>query len=121
MAIQVAPLRPWQGETGGTLLSWVVPRGAAPARPRHVSTVTAALPGAHREPGTRAPPYRVNLICRGFVDTPLSASLLAMSSRIAGNQLRSSFPSARRRPGRRRRARGTHHDEHRVDRRDYEI
>ena len=64
-------------------------------------------------------PVRVNLIAAGFVDTPLSASLL-------GDELderrerapRDAADRARRRAGRRRRARRPPHDEHRAHRRD---
>jgi NAD(P)-dependent dehydrogenase (short-subunit alcohol dehydrogenase family) len=43
---------------------------------RIASAVTAALPALVRQPGARARAVRVNLIAAGFVDTPLSASLL---------------------------------------------
>ena len=40
-------------------------------------------PGPHRQPGARTAPVRVNLIAAGFVDTPLSASLLGESWKSA--------------------------------------
>ena len=55
------------------------------------STLTAALPAF-----TKAlAPVRVNLIAAGFVDTPLSASLLGDELENRRNQLRATLPIRR--------------------------
>jgi NAD(P)-dependent dehydrogenase (short-subunit alcohol dehydrogenase family) len=56
------------------------------------STVTAALPALTANLALELAPVRVNLIAAGFVDTPLSASLLGDELENRRNQLRA-FPS----------------------------
>ena len=83
--------------------------------------------GAHRRAARRwsanlaleLAPIRVNLIAAGFVDTPLSASLLGDELDARREQLRATLPIGRVvGAGRRRRARRPPHDEHRRHRRD---
>ena len=60
-----------------------------------VSTVTAALPALTASLALEAAPVRVNLIAAGFVDTPLSASLLGDELENRRNQLRATLPIRR--------------------------
>jgi NAD(P)-dependent dehydrogenase (short-subunit alcohol dehydrogenase family) len=60
-----------------------------------VSTVTAALPALTASLALELAPIRVNLIAAGFVDTPLSASLLGDELENRRNQLRSTLPIRR--------------------------
>jgi len=58
-----------------------------------VPTVTAALPALTASLALELAPVRVNLIAAGFVDTPLSASLLGDELENRRNQLRARCPS----------------------------
>ena len=60
-----------------------------------VSTVTAALPALTASLALELAPIRVNLIAAGFVDTPLSASLLGDELDNRRNQLRATLPIRR--------------------------
>jgi hypothetical protein len=60
----------------GTLLFIGGTGGAARPSATRSSGRCPRLAPAHRQPGARAGADRVNLIAAGFVDTPLSASLL---------------------------------------------
>jgi NAD(P)-dependent dehydrogenase (short-subunit alcohol dehydrogenase family) len=60
-----------------------------------VSTVTAALPALTASLAMELAPVRVNLIAAGFVDTPLSASLLGDELENRRNQLRATLPIRR--------------------------
>ncbi len=60
-----------------------------------VSTVTAALPALTASLSLELAPIRVNLIAAGFVDTPLSASLLGDELDNRRNQLRATLPIRR--------------------------
>ena len=61
---------------GGTLLFIGGTGGRRPAAGVLISAFTAALPALTRALALELAPVRVNLIAPGFVDTPLSASLL---------------------------------------------
>ena len=80
-----------------------------------IGAATAALPALIAETWrSRSRPIRVNLIAAGFVDTPLSASLLG--DQLDARRERAARHAAdrpRRRAGRRRRARRAPHDQHR--------
>jgi NAD(P)-dependent dehydrogenase (short-subunit alcohol dehydrogenase family) len=73
--------------------------GTGGRRPRTglaiVSTVTAALPALTASLALELAPVRVNLIAAGFVDTPLSASLLGDQLENRRNQLRATLPIRR--------------------------
>jgi len=56
------------------------------------SALTAALPALTRSLALELAPIRVNLIAAGFVDTPLSASLLGDQLDTRREQLRSTLP-----------------------------
>jgi len=95
MMIQVArnarKVRP-----GGTL---VFMGGTGARRPGAglgiVSTITAALPALTATLALELAPIRVNLIAAGFVDTPLSASLLGDELENRRKQLRDTLPIRR--------------------------
>ena len=59
------------------------------------STVTAALPAFTANLALELAPARVNLIAAGFVDTPLSASLLGDELENRRKQLRAKLPIRR--------------------------
>ena len=60
-----------------------------------VSTVTAALPALTASLALELAPVRINLIAAGFVDTPLSASLLGDELDNRRKQLRANLPIRR--------------------------
>ena len=60
-----------------------------------VSAATAALPPFTAALALELAPVRVNLIAAGFVDTPLSASLLGDRLEERRNELRSTLPIGR--------------------------
>ena len=60
-----------------------------------VSTITAALPVLTANLALELAPVRVNLIAAGFVDTPLSASLLGDELENRRKQLRETLPIGR--------------------------
>jgi NAD(P)-dependent dehydrogenase (short-subunit alcohol dehydrogenase family) len=81
---------------GGTLL---LMGGTGGRRVGHglgiVSAATAALPPFTAALALELAPVRVNLIATGFVDTPLSASLLGDRLEERRNELRATLPIAR--------------------------
>ena len=60
-----------------------------------MSAATAALPALIANLALEAAPVRVNLIAAGFVDTPLSASLLGGDLDKRREQLRATLPIGR--------------------------
>jgi NAD(P)-dependent dehydrogenase (short-subunit alcohol dehydrogenase family) len=60
-----------------------------------VPAVTAALPALTASLALELAPVRVNLIAAGFVDTPLSATLLGDELENRRNQLRATLPIGR--------------------------
>jgi NAD(P)-dependent dehydrogenase (short-subunit alcohol dehydrogenase family) len=76
----------FMGGTGGRRVT----RGLA-----LVSAVTAAMPVLTASLALELAPVRVNLIAAGFVDTPLSASLLGDQLEARRSQLRSTLPIRR--------------------------
>ena len=73
--------------------------GAGARRPARglalVSAVTAAMPAFVAGLALDLAPVRVNLIAAGFVDTPLSASLLGDQLDARRDQLRATLPIRR--------------------------
>jgi NAD(P)-dependent dehydrogenase (short-subunit alcohol dehydrogenase family) len=81
---------------GGTLLfmSGTGGRRTAPGLSL-ISALTAALPAMTKNLALELAPVRVNLIAAGFVDTPLSASLLGDQLDARRQQLRTTLPIGR--------------------------
>jgi len=79
---------------GGTLL-FMGGTGGRRAGLGLVSAVTAAMPALTASLALELAPVRVNLIAAGFVDTPLSASLLGDQLENRRNQLRTTLPIRR--------------------------
>jgi NAD(P)-dependent dehydrogenase (short-subunit alcohol dehydrogenase family) len=81
---------------GGTLLFIGGTGGRRPAVGYTVlSTLTAGLPALTKSLALELAPVRVNLIAPGFVDTPLSASLLGDQLDKRREQLRTTLPIGR--------------------------
>jgi NAD(P)-dependent dehydrogenase (short-subunit alcohol dehydrogenase family) len=81
---------------GGTLLfmSGTGGRRTAPGF-AFISALTAALPAITKNLALEVAPVRVNLIAAGFVDTPLSATLLGDQLDARREQLRTTLPIGR--------------------------
>jgi len=96
LMLQVARNAAHKVRPGGTLLFM---GGTGARRPGIglgiASTVTAALPALTANLALELAPVRVNLIAPGFVDTPLSASLLGDELENRRNQLRATLPIRR--------------------------
>jgi len=96
LALQVARNAAHKVRPGGTLLFMSGTGGRRPAIGLGLaSAVTAALPALIASLAIELPPVRVNLIAAGFVDTPLSASLLGDELESRRNQLRATLPIRR--------------------------
>ena len=96
LALQVARLAAGKVRAGGTLLFM---GGTGARRPGIglgiASTLTAAFPALVANLALELAPIRVNLIAAGFVDTPLSASLLGDELEIRRSHLRATLPIRR--------------------------
>jgi NAD(P)-dependent dehydrogenase (short-subunit alcohol dehydrogenase family) len=96
MVLQVARNAAGKVRPGGTLLFMGGTGGRRPGIGLGIaSTVTAALPALTANLALELAPVRVNLIAAGFVDTPLSASLLGDQLESRRNQLRATLPIRR--------------------------
>ena len=96
LAIQVARHAARKVRPGGTLLLMGGTGGRRPAVGIGIaSTVTAALPALTANLALELAPVRVNLIAAGFVDTPLSATLLGDQLENRRKQLRETLPIRR--------------------------
>jgi NAD(P)-dependent dehydrogenase (short-subunit alcohol dehydrogenase family) len=80
---------------GGTLLFMGGTGGRRPSAGSIISAGTAALPALTASLALEIAPVRVNLIAAGFVDTPLSASLLGDQLEARRQQLRDTLPIGR--------------------------
>jgi len=80
---------------GGTLLFIGGTGGRRPAAGPLIVAFTAAMPALTRALALELAPVRVNLIAAGFVDTPLSASLLGPQLDARREQLRTTLPIRR--------------------------
>ncbi len=96
LMLQVARNAAHKVRPGGTLLFMGGTGGRRPGIGMGlVPTVTAALPALTASLALELAPVRVNLIAAGFVDTPLSASLLGDELDNRRNQLRATLPIRR--------------------------
>jgi NAD(P)-dependent dehydrogenase (short-subunit alcohol dehydrogenase family) len=80
---------------GGTLLFIGGTGGRRPGAGPLIVALTAAMPALTRALALELAPIRVNLIAPGFVDTPLSASLLGAELDARREQLRTTLPIGR--------------------------
>src|SRR5579862_2119345 len=80
---------------GGTLLFMGGTGGRRPAAGALIAALTAAMPALTKALALEISPVRVNLIAAGFVDTPLSASLLGDQLDARREQLRATLPIRR--------------------------
>src|SRR4029077_13029994 len=96
LPMQVARLSAKKFREGGTLLfmGGTGGRHTAPGMAL-ISSLTAALPALTKNLAVELAPIRVNLIAAGFVDTPLSASLLGDQLDARREQLRTTLPIKR--------------------------
>jgi NAD(P)-dependent dehydrogenase (short-subunit alcohol dehydrogenase family) len=96
LPLQIAKQSVGRVRPGGTLLfmGGTGGRRAAPGLPL-ISTLSAGLEAMVRSLAVEIAPIRVNVIAAGFVDTPLSASLLGDQLEARREQLRSTLPVGR--------------------------
>lgn len=80
---------------GGTLLFMGGTGGRRPASGALITALTAALPALTKNLALELAPIRVNLLAAGFVDTPLSATLLGEQLDARREQLRTTLPIRR--------------------------
>jgi NAD(P)-dependent dehydrogenase (short-subunit alcohol dehydrogenase family) len=80
---------------GGTLLFIGGTGGRRPSAGPTIAALTAATPAMVRSLAVELAPVRVNLLAPGFVDTPLSASILGDQLEQRREQLRSRLPIGR--------------------------
>ena len=96
LPLQVARNAAHKMRPGGTLLFMGGTGGRRPGIGLGIaSAVSAALPALTANLALELAPVRVNLIAAGFVDTPLSASLLGDELEDRRNQLRATLPIRR--------------------------
>ena len=96
LPLQVARHAANKVSPGGTLLFMGGTGGRRTAKGFPlISALTAALPALTAGLALELAPVRVNLIAAGFVDTPLSASLLGDELDNRRNQLRATLPIRR--------------------------
>jgi len=96
LAVEVARLSIGRVRAGGTLLFMAGTGARRPAPGQSLMAAnTAALPALIANLAVEIAPIRVNLIAAGFVDTPLSASLLGGDLEARRAQLRATLPIGR--------------------------
>ncbi|MZE73418.1 SDR family oxidoreductase [Streptomyces sp. SID5789] len=96
MTLAIAKYGQDKVRAGGTLLFIGGTGGRRPGVGRTViAALTAALPALTANLALELAPVRVNLIAAGFVDTPLSASLLGDGLEARREELRSTLPIRR--------------------------
>jgi NAD(P)-dependent dehydrogenase (short-subunit alcohol dehydrogenase family) len=96
LPLQVARNAVGKVRPGGTLIfmGGTGGRGTAPGL-YFLSALTAALPALIKNLALELAPVRVNLIAAGFVDTPLSATLLGDQLDARREHLRATLPIGR--------------------------
>lgn len=96
LPLQVARFAAKKVRPGGTLIFMGGTGGRQPAPGMAlVTAMTAALPAMIKNLALEIAPVRVNLIAAGFVDTPLSATLLGDQLDARRSQLRATLPIRR--------------------------
>lgn len=96
LPLQVARFAAKKVRAGGTLIFMSGTGGRKPAPGMAIVTaMTAALPALIKNLALEIAPVRVNLIAAGFVDTPLSATLLGDQLDARREQLRTTLPIRR--------------------------
>ena len=96
LPMQVARMTGKKVRAGGTLLFMGGTGGRATAPGMAlIGALTAGMPALVRNLALEIAPVRVNLIAAGFVDTPLSASLLGNQLDARREQLRNTLPIRR--------------------------
>ena len=95
LPMQVARYAAKKIRPGGTLLFIGGTGGRRPAAGALIAALTAAMPALTKALALEIAPVRVNLIAAGFVDTPLSASLLGEQLDARREQLRATLPIGR--------------------------
>jgi NAD(P)-dependent dehydrogenase (short-subunit alcohol dehydrogenase family) len=95
LAVQVARTAAGKVRPGGTLLFMSGTGGRRAASGALISAHTAAIPALVRNLALEVAPVRVNAIAAGFVDTPLSATLLGDQLEARREQLRTTLPIGR--------------------------
>ena len=96
LPMQVARMARKKVRAGGTLL-FIGGTGGRHTAPglALIGALTAAVPALVRNLALEIAPVRINLIAAGFVDTPLSASLLGNQLDARREQLRNTLPIGR--------------------------
>src|SRR5579871_3554949 len=95
LPLHIARLAARKVRKGGTLMFLSGTGGRRPAASALIAAFTAALPALTKVLALELAPVRVNLIAPGFVDTPLSASLLGNQLDARREQLRKTLPVQR--------------------------
>jgi NAD(P)-dependent dehydrogenase (short-subunit alcohol dehydrogenase family) len=95
LPVQVARLAVGKVRPGGTLLFMGGTGGRRPDSGALITALTTALPALTRNLALELAPIRVNLIAAGFVDTPLSATILGDQLDARREQLRATLPIRR--------------------------
>jgi NAD(P)-dependent dehydrogenase (short-subunit alcohol dehydrogenase family) len=93
--VQVARKAVGKVRAGGTLLFMSGTGGRRATSGALIAAHTAAVPALARNLAVEVAPVRVNVIAAGFVDTPLSATLLGDQLDERREQLRRSLPIGR--------------------------
>jgi NAD(P)-dependent dehydrogenase (short-subunit alcohol dehydrogenase family) len=95
LTVQIARAAKDAVQPTGSLLLIGDTGGRRPSAGPLISAVTAAMPALTRSLALDLAPVRVNLIAPGFVDTPLSASILGDELHARREQLRATLPIRR--------------------------
>jgi NAD(P)-dependent dehydrogenase (short-subunit alcohol dehydrogenase family) len=96
LPLQVARFAAKKVRAGGTLIFMGGTGGRHPAPGLAlVTAIAAAMPAMTKNLALEIAPVRVNLIAAGFVDTPLSATLLGDQLEARRTQLRATLPIRR--------------------------
>jgi NAD(P)-dependent dehydrogenase (short-subunit alcohol dehydrogenase family) len=95
LSVEIARLAKDALQPTGSLLLIGGTGGRRPSAGPLISAVTAAMPALTRSLAVELAPIRVNLVAPGFVDTPLSASILGDQLSARREELRATLPIRR--------------------------